>query len=183
MSDESTPIKGHDYDGIQEYDNPLPMWWLITFFGAIIFGYIYWLHYESGAGPTLRQEFEADMKKMEANKPKRQDSGEALAKLAGDSGARAAGGAVFKSKCAVCHGPELQGGIGPNLTDDFWLHGKGTLPDIVEVVSTGVLDKGMPSWSTQLSADEINSVAVFVASARGSNPPNPKAPQGEKVAR
>ena len=90
-------------------------------------------------------------------------------------------GAALFEKCAACHGPQLQGLIGPNLTDEYWIHGKGTLSDIAGVIRTGAVEKGMPSWDGQLQNEEIRALAVFVASQIGSNPANPKPPQGEKI--
>jgi cytochrome c oxidase cbb3-type subunit 3 len=174
------PLTDHDYDGIQEYDNPLPMWWLATFLGAVIFGYIYWLHYLSGSGPTLLEEFHADMAAVQQLQAKQKmlRPADSLPAAGADE---SLGRSVFQSKCAVCHGPELQGSIGPNLTDDYWLYGQGALPDISRVVREGVPDKGMPAWESLLNANELNSVSAFVASASGTHPPNPKPPQGNKV--
>jgi cytochrome c oxidase cbb3-type subunit 3 len=195
MSDDKNDLDGseltdHDYDGIQEYDNPLPNWWLTVFLGTIIFGFLYWLHYFSGAAPTQIEELRSDMVKIEAQSKAAEASGAAkpdsdddIKKLANDTTVLAQGKAVFLGKCAACHGPQLQGVIGPNLTDEYWIHGKGTPSDISAVVHAGVLDKGMPSWGTMLTDAEIRSVVVFVVSMQGSNPPNPKAPQGEKVGR
>jgi cytochrome c oxidase cbb3-type subunit 3 len=109
------------------------------------------------------------------------ESEDELEKLAAQSSIVNQGREVFGSKCAACHGADLQGIIGPNLTDEYWIHGKGTLTDIALVVRSGVLDKGMPSWKEQLKTDEVQAVVVFVASRRGSHPANPKAPQGDKV--
>lgn len=176
-------IKGHDYDGIEECDHPLPNWWLFTFLGTIMFAYFYFLQYEAGDGRSIADELKSDLAKVEAvkkaNGPKG-DSEEELTKLLASGPALALGKTEFAAKCAACHGAELQGVIGPNLTDDFWIHGKGQLTDIAMVIRKGVLDKGMPSWEGQLKDDEIKAVTVFVASRRGSHPTNPKAPQGEK---
>ncbi len=109
------------------------------------------------------------------------NSEEELRKLAGTGEALARGASVFQAKCAVCHGVELQGLIGPNLVDSHWLHGRGTAVDIAKVIRLGVPDKGMPAWDGQLQDLEIRSLAVFIAGKRGSQPPNPKAPQGDKV--
>jgi cytochrome c oxidase cbb3-type subunit 3 len=183
--DKDAPVIDHDYDGIQEYDNPLPMWWLVTFFATVIFGFHYWIHYEFGGAPTQKQELAVDLgaiSKLRGPEESKEPSAEDLEKLAGSAAAVEQGRGVFQGKCAVCHGNDLQGNIGPNLTDDYWLHGKGTASDISGIVRKGVLDKGMPAWETQLKSDEISAVAVFVASKKGSNPPGAKAPQGEKVA-
>lgn len=183
-NDNEVPILEHSHDGIQEYDNPLPAWWLWTFLGTIIFAFLYWIHYEFGGGMTLQQELAQDLKQIEslkASNPGAQDSEEDLQKLLGVAAVVTQGKDVFIAKCAACHGMDLQGTIGPNLTDDYWIHGKGKLADIAHVVRAGVLDKGMPAWDTQLKKEEVQAVVVFVASKHGSKPANPKAPQGEKV--
>lgn len=183
--DKNPPILDHNYDGIQEYDNPLPMWWLVTFFATIIFGFNYWIHYEFGGAANQKQELAADLSDIskrrgpeESNQPSEED----LKKLAGQTPVIDQGRQVFQAKCSACHGVDLQGLIGPNLTDEYWIHGKGTLTDISGTVRKGVLDKGMPPWEGQLKSDEIAAVTVFVASRKDSHPANPKAPQGEKVA-
>ncbi len=169
----------HDYDGIQEYDNPLPNWWLMTFFGTIIFAFIYYVHYTFGGGPNLREELEVAMKDL----PKASEkvfSDEELKGKMDNPEIIAKGKAVFAGKCAACHGAEGQGIIGPNLTDNFWLHG-GHRADIVKTITKGVTEKGMPSWEGMISDDEIIQVAGFVYSLKGTHPANPKAPQGEEV--
>lgn len=169
----------HDYDGIQEYDNPLPNWWLTTFFGTIIFAFIYYLHYTFGGGPTLTQELETAMKDMPKATEKVWDEGDLQSKMTPEAVAK--GKAVFAAKCAACHGPEGQGVIGPNLTDKFWIHGKGHRSDIIQTITKGVTEKGMPSWSGMISDDEIMQVAGFVYFLRNTHPANPKAPQGEEA--
>ncbi|NJL24058.1 MAG: c-type cytochrome [Calothrix sp. SM1_5_4] len=179
-------IENHEYDGIQEYDNPLPNWWMMTFLGAIIFGFIYWVHYEFGGGATLRQELQSDMAQVESlkkNAPQPVETEEELQKLLASAPVLEEGKQLYNAKCAACHGAQLQGLIGPNLTDEYWLHGEGTLLGIAQVIRKGVLDKGMPNWDTQLKSTEIKAVTAYVASAKGTNPPNPKAPQGEKFVR
>jgi len=185
MNDNHEPtLTDHDYDGIREYDNPLPMWWLATFLGAIIFSYIYYLHYTSGSGPTLLQEFLAEMAEVEQIQQRSKSKGPSggdLQKAAAAGAGETMGREVFKLRCAACHGPELQGSIGPNLADEYWIHGQGKLEEIGDVVRNGVVDKGMPAWKSLLSEDELDSVAVFVAAAKGTQPANPKAPQGNKI--
>ena len=177
-------IKGHSYDGITEYDNPLPTWWLWTFLITIIFGFIYYLHYEVGGGPSLKQELAAAMEEIDQQKahaPQVEETESSLeASMKGDA-VLALGATTFSTKCAACHGPQLQGLIGPNLTDHYWIHGKGTRLDIVKVIREGVGDKGMPSWAALLKKEEIYGVAAYILSKKDSNPPNPKAPQGDLV--
>ncbi len=156
----------HNYDGIQEYDNPLPNWWLITFFGTIIFGFIYFVHYVgSGVGPTLMDEFKASMEKVEhqiAKSGGESQSEEVLAALFMKPENLALGREVFQAKCASCHAPEGGGLIGPNLSDRFWINGKGTRKDIYTVVAEGVVQKGMPSWESLLKKEELIAVSSLV---------------------
>jgi cytochrome c oxidase cbb3-type subunit 3 len=183
MSDQSTnepQLTEHAYDGIEEYDNPLPNWWLATFFVTIIFAALYYIHYTVGGGLTQAQELERDLQSLP--KVAAQDFNEAdLEKLMAAGGIVEKGKAVYAGKCAACHGPDGQGLIGPNLTDKFWLHGHGKRADLMKVISEGVPDKGMPTWSTMISSDEILQVASFVHSLQGTKPANPKPPQGEEV--
>jgi cytochrome c oxidase cbb3-type subunit 3 len=185
MSDENDiPLTEHQYDGIQEFDNPLPNWWLWTFLLAIIFSFHYWIHYELGGGPGQNEELKADLAQIETlkkNSPQPSDKEEELALLLNSDQAISEGRAVFSSKCAACHGPQLQGLIGPNLTDEYWIHGQGKLTDIVGVIRKGVLDKGMPPWEGLLKEGEVKAVAAFIKKQSGTNPPNPKSPQGEKI--
>lgn len=186
MSDDiKDPLTDHDFDGIQEYDNPLPTWWLATFLGAIIFSFIYYVHYEFGGGQTLNQELEVAMKNLEKaaaqQAPAQTESEDVLADAMKDPKFVSLGAATFESKCASCHGPKLGGMIGPNLTDNFWIHGKGTRMDIATVIRKGAADKGMPPWESLLSKDEVYGLTAYIISKKGSNPENAKPPQGEEV--
>jgi cytochrome c oxidase cbb3-type subunit III len=190
-NEKSVPLKDHSYDGIRELDNPLPAWWLATFFITIIFGFIYWIHYDiGGAGPTSEQELRADLEEMVRAKAR-------TSSVAGDgAGAAGAGAAkinpadpaligsgqkVFESRCTACHGPGGAGQIGPNLTDRFWLHGNGRFEDLIGIVKAGVPEKGMPPWETLLRSDDINAVAAYIVSLRDSRPTGGKAPEGREI--
>ena len=184
MSEIKDELTSHDYDGIQEYNNPLPMWWLWTFFGTIIFAFIYYLHYESGSGPTSQQELDKAMAAIEARQTQHQPQNaisngdlESQLKQADLKNADS----HFQSKCAACHGNAFQGGIGPNLTDAFWIHGKGDAESIIKVVKDGILDKGMPAWGAMLKDKDIVDITALIISKQDSNPANAKAAQGEKV--
>jgi cytochrome c oxidase cbb3-type subunit 3 len=182
MSDDQQKTTGHEYDGIREFDNPLPLWWLSTFIATVIFSFLYWIHYEIAGGRDQLTELKDDMALIESQRPAAPaETEDELRKLLSDGGLTAKGKQVFLDKCAVCHGGELQGLIGPNLTDEYWLHG-GKLTEIATTVRKGVPAKGMPPWETMLKDDEVKSVTAFIGSRRGSHPPNAKAPQGEKVA-
>ena len=171
----------HSYDGIQEYDNPMPRWWLLTFAGTIIFSIVYLFNIGPvgrGKGPIA--DYEADMKTFAAAHPPTGDapvSAEALLALSMDASALELGKQTYAANCVSCHGADGGGIIGPNLADEFWLHGS-TLPDIYKTISIGVLDKGMPPWSKILKPEQVRAVTVYVASLKGTTPANPKAAQG-----
>lgn len=179
-------IKGHEYDGIREYDNPLPTWWLITFYGTIIFAAIYWFHYHVSDGPSIATELATDLKEIEAMKAKSAPAGDPaegvdLAALVKDLGTLESGKTVYTQRCAPCHGALGQGQIGPNLTDSFWIHGNGSVGDVLNVVAKGVTEKGMPAWESMVSPKELQAVSAYVVSLRGSNPPNGKAAEGQEI--
>lgn len=176
--------KFHIYDGIIEHDNPLPTWWLWSFLLAIIFAFIYWIHYEFGGGPTLVMELEqaqAELARTQASAVQSAplETEESLAAAFAKDGVLEMGAAQYTSKCASCHGPELGGLIGPNLTDTHWLHGKGTRLDILKVVREGAPEKGMPPWGPVMKKDELYAVTAFILSKKGTNPAGAKPPQGE----
>ena len=171
----------HEYDGIKEYDNPMPRWWLLTFYGTVIFSVIYALNIGPvGSGEGRIAQYEASVAAAEARMPKAPEpaSPERLAALAADPAAVSAGQTVFTSYCASCHGPDGGGLIGPNLADDHWLHG-GSADAIYQTIAQGVLAKGMPPWEKSLKPDQLEQVAAYVVALRGTSPTNPKAPEGE----
>jgi len=175
----------HEVDGIQEYDNKLPNWWLYTLYGTILFGAGYWFHYQtSGFGDLPRAEYQQEMDKAAAVQAERIKAAgvmtpEALVALSKDKGTLEQGKQVFATTCVACHRADGGGVVGPNLTDDFWLH--GAAPDkVFKSISVGVPDKGMPAWGPQLGPDRVRAVTAYVISLRGTNVPNGKAPQGER---
>ena len=180
MNDNEQRLLEHSYDGIQEYDNPLPRWWVTIFWATIVFSLLYVVNVPVfGRGKGRIPDYESDMAAWRAAHPTPQveSSSEELAALAQDRSTVTLGSKVFSSNCSSCHRPDAGGMIGPNLTDDYWIHG-GALADIHKTVSTGVLAKGMPAWGKVLKPDQIDQVVVYVASLRGSHPPNPKAAEG-----
>jgi cytochrome c oxidase cbb3-type subunit 3 len=174
----------HDYDGIRELDHPLPRWWLMIFYTTMVFGFGYAGYDLSGSGPTLKEELAVAMKAIEARHPPPTapgaavDEGPLLAVLH-DQQRVANGQGVYIGKCAACHGAKGEGGIGPNLTDDHWIHGQGHPKDIAGTIQKGVAEKGMPSWEGLLKSDELIDVTAFIRSVHGTNPPGAKAAQGE----
>jgi cytochrome c oxidase cbb3-type subunit 3 len=182
MSDEK---KYHEYDGIIEHDNPLPTWWLWTFLLTIIFAFMYFIHYSLGTpGLSLHDELKTAMDELEKQKAIHvvaapMETEDSLKEIFEKPDVIALGAAQFTAKCAACHGADLQGLIGPDLTDAYWIHGKGHRLDILKVVREGVPDKGMPPWGPVMKRDEIYAVASFIISKKGSHPAGSKGPQGD----
>lgn len=176
------PILEHEYDGIREYDNPLPRWWVWLWAGSFFFSVGYFFHYHvSHNGTSVADDYERDLseaRELEAKQSLAEPvSEESLAKLLSNSALMTDAKALFGLRCAPCHGERAQGVIGPNLTDNAWLHGSGKLTDIYAVVDGGVLSKGMPAWGRQLSPIELRKLVAYVGTLRGSNVPG-KAPEG-----
>jgi len=161
------PLREHVFDGIQEYDNRLPNWWLWTLYGAIIFAVVYWFYYhQSGQdlSPDLRLKRElAEITARSASLSKGPLSDDQLWALSQDAATVAAGRATFNTTCVSCHGENLKGKIGPNLTDTKWIHG-GRPTEVVHTITTGVAAKGMPTWGPILGPKRINEVAAYVFS-------------------
>jgi cytochrome c oxidase cbb3-type subunit 3 len=177
----------HEYDGIREFDNPIPAWWTWMWIGSIVFSVAYFFHYHViETGTSVVAAYEKDMREFRAEEAERRLA--ALANLnedvliaeMNDPEAVKAGAAKFAEVCASCHGEKGEGLVGPNLTDDFWLHTDGTLMSIRQVVVAGVPAKGMPAWEKMLSPEEMVQVVAFLGTLRGTNVEG-KEPQGEKV--
>ena len=189
MSENNTDDKlilDHEYDGIKELDNPLPGWWLATFYITIVFAVAYFIYYELAGGPTLDEELSANMSAIETVQQKADESMEGKSEenymaLLDNKESLEQGKAEFMTKCIACHGAQAQGVIGPNLTDEYWIHGDGKISSILQVMNQGVVEKGMPSWKGVIAPELMDKVAAYVYSLRGSNPPGAKPPQGEKI--
>jgi cytochrome c oxidase cbb3-type subunit 3 len=174
----------HDYDGIKELDNSLPPWWLYGFYVSILIaiGYIYVQHF-SDIGMSQTEEYEIAMKRGEDERAAyaaRQVNtiDEKNLVMLTDQKSLDVGASIFKANCAACHGQEGQGGVGPNLTDKFWIHG-GSIGHIYKTIKNGVPEKGMIAWKTQLQPATMHKIASYIQTLQGTNPPNQKGPQGE----
>lgn len=179
-------IEDHEYDGIHELDNPLPGWWLMTFYITIVFAVAYFVYYEIAGGPSLDEQLGREMKtivskRTAAEESEVEESEETLLAMLNDPEALNRGESEFAAKCAVCHGNNGQGLIGPNLTDDYWIHGNGSISSILGIVREGVADKGMPKWKGVIDPELLEDVVAYVYSIHGTNPEDAKLPQGEKV--
>jgi len=183
--DDSENLMDHEYDGILEYDNPMPGWWKALFWATVAFsfGYVFWFHV-AGRGTSVAQEFSEDVAQANAAAAARamQEtvSEGALEKLMADAAMMQGAAGLFAERCKQCHGDQAQGIIGPNLTDKYWTHGRGTLMDIHATVSAGVPAKGMPAWSKQLTPAELKQLVAYVGTLRGKNVPG-KPPEGSEV--
>jgi cytochrome c oxidase cbb3-type subunit III len=166
----------HVYDGIEEADNDLPRWWLVTFFGSIVFGVFYWMFLVSF--PVIDTPDEAYTKARLAALEKGGDvTDEDILLLVDDQPMVLAGKAEFVKLCAKCHGNKGEGKDGPNLTDEFWLYG-GAPIDIFNTISNGT-SKGMPDWGPKLGRGAVKQITAYVVSLRNTNQPG-KAAQGVK---
>ena len=182
---EASVMLNHNYDGIKELDNHLPPWWKWLFYGTVGFAGVYLIAFHViGALPLSEAEYQMAMNKAEkemaarmANMPK-SDIDESNLTLVTDPGLLAKGKRLYNNNCAACHKESGAGGIGPNLTDEYWLHGGG-LQDIYKTIKYGVPDKGMIAWEPMFSAQQMHHIASYVVTLVGTSPDNPKAPQGE----
>lgn len=177
-------LTNHEYDGIQEYDNRLPAWWLWCFYLTIAFAAGYWIYYTYGGGPDLSQELQAEQERHATLHPQSPQGGQGpdesqLLALVQNPAVVAKGKAAFLKTCLPCHGAQGQGGIGPNLTDDYWIHGN-KMTDMLKVVKSGVPEKGMPPWGPVLSEEDQQASVAFIRTLHGTHPAGAKAPQGSK---
>jgi cytochrome c oxidase cbb3-type subunit 3 len=180
----------HDVDGIREYDNPMPRWWVWIFYATILYSVVYWLNVIPGVGEGKGRmaNYERDVAAArelraaeEASHPSPVSlSDEALTALSQDRARIAEGKKTFETTCSPCHRADGGGSIGPNLTDEYWIHGPRPT-DMMRTVHQGVLDKGMPAWNEALSPVQIADVVAYAMTLRGTHPPEPKEPQGQKA--
>ena len=180
---EADILLDHDYDGIRELDNALPPWWKYGFYITIGVAIVYLLNYEVlGYGKNPTQEYNAEMAKAKIQMAEyAAKSGNTIDEnniKMPDAAGLVKGKEIFTSTCWPCHGKLGEGGVGPNLTDNYWLH-KGSLNDIYQSIKHGYPDKGMQAWGKNFSAKEISDLAGYIKSLKGTNPPNGKAPQGD----
>jgi cytochrome c oxidase cbb3-type subunit 3 len=186
LSEEANIDTGHSYDGIRELDNVTPPWFLAGFALSIVFGIVYlFQRHLTHTIPSQLEEFKVELAEADSAKAKYlatqgEKVDETNIKLLGAADI-AAGKAVFLQNCIACHGPHggsMPGGVGPNLTDEYWIHG-GSIQDIFKTIKYGWPEKGMISWKDQLSPKQIGQLASYIISLKGSNPAGAKEPQGD----
>jgi cytochrome c oxidase cbb3-type subunit III len=178
-------VLDHEYDGIREYDNPLPRWWVYLFYASIVWAGLYALNLPGigiGKGRLANYEREMAAARAKYGTPGTDGPVDASVLLAAvkEPKTLALGKSMFTTNCVACHGPDAGGVIGPNLTDDYWLHG-GDPAAIFRTVREGVLPKGMPSWGQVLKPEQTRAVVAYVISLHGTHPANPKPPQGDRA--
>jgi cytochrome c oxidase cbb3-type subunit 3 len=184
IEEEKQLLMDHDYDGIKELDNNLPPWWVYLFYACIIFSVIYLVRYEIMGAPDQEAELKAEMAlaKIEVAEymktaPDLMDENTVV--LLDDALSLAKGKEIYTTNCVACHRPDGGGQIGPNLTDDYWILGGG-IKNLFHTITNGGRDgKGMIAWKASLKPKEIQAVASYIISVKGSDPKEPKAPEGE----
>lgn len=178
----------HEYDGIQELDNHLPPWWLAMFYMTVVFGIGYMMVYHIlGWMPLSADEYEITMAKAnqevaEYKAMMGNSMDENTVEITTEEVAIQAGQTLFLEKCSTCHGEQGQGGIGPNMTDEYWIHG-GDVKDLFKTIKYGAKN-GMQSWEGKISPQEMQNVASFILTKlQGTNPADAKDPEGKKYER
>lgn len=178
------PLTDHAYDGIQEYDNPMPGWWKWTFIGSIVFSVFYAMYFHIGApGRSMLDEYDTALAKNTRLQFKeigdlKPDAATILTYMNKDNWLRV-GQVVYKTNCVSCHGRKGEGVVGPNLTDEVYKNVR-SVEDIARVINQGAANGAMPAWANRLHQNEVVMVAAYVASLRGTNETG-KGPEGNAI--
>ncbi len=198
MSEERDVLRreSHDYDGILEYDNPLPIWWLYLFYVTIAFSFCYMGYYTAKGAAIARVTHQGkvlswstsmlalDLKDQQAKSLNlAENAGKIeLASYITQVEHITSGAIIFAANCIACHGAKGEGSIGPNLLDEYWIHGH-TPEAILKVIATGAAAQGMPAWGPVLGDKKVRDLTAYIQSIHGNVVANAKAPQGEKIER
>ncbi|MBS1687907.1 MAG: c-type cytochrome [Bacteroidetes bacterium] len=183
LENEAAVLTDHDYDGIRELDNDLPPWWKYGFYLTIIVAIVYTWYFNFGGGPTQFDEYRVEVQKGEEAKAAylaktANNVDENSVTMVTDAADISSAQATFQTICSACHAKDGGGGVGPNLTDDYWIHG-GNIKDVFKSIKYGWPEKGMKSWKDDFSPKQIAALASYVKSLHGSKPAAPKDKQGE----
>lgn len=183
IEEEGTVMTDHSYDGIKELDNNLPPWWLYGFYISIVWAIGFWAYFTFFGGPDQEEKYEREMAQakleIEEYKATAKDLiDEESVTLLTDATALASGKEIFDNNCMACHGMDGGGTVGPNLTDDYFIHGGG-IKNTFATIKNGVSGTAMIAWKSSLKPSELQEVASYVLSLQGTTPANPKAPEGE----
>jgi cytochrome c oxidase cbb3-type subunit III len=184
FSKEKDLLLHEEYDGIKELDNPVPAWFNALFYGTIVIGIIYLFHYHYfQTGKMQGEEYVAEVQAAEISRAEylkmaANSIDESNVTALTDASALAKGKETFMKECAACHGNLGEGKVGPNMTDNAWIHG-GKITDVFKTIKYGVVEKGMVSWQKKLNPLQMQEVASYILTLKGTNPPNPKAAEGK----
>src|SRR5690554_6350221 len=185
VEEEHELVLNHEYDGIKELDNKLPPWWVYLFYATIVFSVVYLARYELFGGDTQIDEFNKSMElariQVEEYKKNAPDllTAEQVTVLT-EPADLATGKALYETNCVACHKADGGGSIGPNLTDEYWILG-GDIKDIFNTIMEGGRDgKGMIAWKQQIKPSDIQKISSYIITLQGTNPPDAKAPEGDK---
>lgn len=184
LEKEQEIVLDHNYDGIRELDNNLPPWWKYLFYATIVFAGVYLVYYEIFDGPNQIDELETEIAQAKIDIAKYKENNKDLidastVEFLDSPSDLAAGKAIYTDNCVACHKDSGGGGIGPNLTDDYWILGGG-IKNIYNTISEGGrAGKGMIAWKTDLKPSEIAQVSSYVMTLHGTNPADGKEAEGE----
>jgi len=188
MEEEKNLVMEHKFDGIAELNNPTPAWFMILFYGTIIFAIGYLLTYDVlGFGKSQEEEYIAEIEQAAEARVAFLSNPANAANAVNENNMEQSkdeaviknGASLFANRCTPCHGEHGEGIVGPNLTDEYWLHG-GKAKDVFKTIKYGVPEKGMIAWEKSLSAQQISDLTNYVLSLQGTKPAGAKAPQGNK---
>lgn len=195
FDDEKDLLMDHEYDGIKELDNHMPVWWIWLFYFTIGIAVVYLIYYPiTGTGLNMHEEYQAEIEKANEkynlNQPESESGVAAVAmdwKYSDDPSKIAEGKEIFMSTgnlCFTCHGTSGEGLVGPNLADDLWIHGC-TAEEMAASITLGFPDKGMMPFGSgaKISDDKLSSLISFIASLQGTNPANPKPADTERASK
>ncbi|MEK6766347.1 MAG: c-type cytochrome [Planctomycetota bacterium] len=177
-------IEGYEYDGITELDNPCPDWLMYIFYFTVFLS-VFFLGYHFGSN-SKNEILESYMKKLQNAQTQVVEqlpevSESELVALLQKPAQLTSGEEIFVDKCALCHGEFGEGLIGPNLIDNYWMHGKGKISDIATTIRSGIQDKGMAAWKDRIPEENILQIAAYIKSLKGAQTENAKEPEGEFI--
>ncbi len=194
MSEDKTPldddkiIEGYEYDGIAELDNPCPKWLMCIFYFTAFLA-VFFLGYHFGSS-SKNKIVESYVKKLQDARARQitavveqvpEVSESELVALLQEPAELTSGEEIFLDKCALCHGEFGEGLIGPNLIDNYWIHGTGKISDIAITIRSGIPDKGMAAWQDRIPGENILQIAAYIKSLKGTQVENAKEPDGELI--
>lgn len=173
-------LTAHEFDGIREYDNPTPGWWHMIFWGSVVFSFLYIGFFSGECGYTPQDQWRAaraeHFDRLFGKLGQLEPDEETILWLTTEPDWMTVGAGIFASNCAQCHGSNAGGINGPNLTDDHYINVKN-VTDVFDVITDGVVPKGMPTWGVRLNPNQRVVVAAYVASLRGTNVPGGIGPE------